>query len=1225
MLSAARARRLGRDLRLRLDPDLSLSAQGLIDTLKVHLGTRGVEVVSSAPRRLKGRSACIMPGLLSYDRTLEGDPRKLLRVLAHEVGHALQHSRVHGLVDLVDPAQVMTPAAGQRGLAEARYSPVSRDEFQAEAFAVEFVCPSEDALAVWLADGEATSRSVAARFHTSVGVARAQLGEALYGRVFGPERADDGGGASQAGAEPRESLRPDDRQNEAIHHRGSAALVDAGPGCGKTHTLVERIAWLLDEAAREAAPGLAGGAGSEARVRREAAARTLVLTFSTEAAGELESRIAARLAPELAQEVHVATFHGFGRQLLAEYGEGLGIGAKAPVLDEAAQTELMVAALAVPGAEAIVDLKDPDATARDAVRHVQHLKQSLTPDPDTGELRPWTPALFRRRLDDLEADAAADPEVLMSARAFARVFSAYEEAKASQGAADFADLVALSIAVLRDAPGVAENYRRRYRDVLVDEYQDVSRSVSLFLELLCGSEGEPWVVGDPNQAIFRFLNADPENLARFPEAFAGAAVYELESNYRSAPEIVGVANALAALLRHPDETVPDEPPRFVAVGSETAEPALPDDPAPVVVATADSDAAERGGAAQVVEEWIDRGVPPHEIAVLARRNVDVRKIALALGDRGVRTAVGAVMTPDGTAGDLAAVVTFADGRAGLRSSLPRVAHALSQGRHPSELVDEAVAWVLEWVPRESDDLDAFFGSLEPPAHVRDLVREVGRAYTVLRRERYVGDPFSMMAAFLFDGSDYTRRLLDAGDAESAAAAALALRRAEASSSLARAAAYRHAHPPGDVDERPATARTARLDFGAEFRRALATGLPSPVPPPRVEGAVQVMTCHASKGLEFPYVCVVGQTLSPLSSRYGWLPDALQPDEDQDAEQADALFFVAATRAQRALVVSYAERTNAGRGRYRTVTGLLRRWAESGSVRQVRWEESGAETGEPEPHGAVWGRTESPRLSPYHLAPKTCSVSTYIEEVARLRFPESTPPLYPLYVDRLREVIRVLVRAAHERGGEVSGDVVRAVFARTWRTVATLHEGHPHLDLYGRLALRAALAFARAYSRPFASAHRPGELDAIEADLHPEWRVRAGILVAFLDDDGLPTAIVLRTESYAAKAAKRGGALKWSDLGSPQRQIPLALFHEHWAGRAESVHVHVYSSADGALYAVDWSTRKTKGQTSMERIRDEVRGRIEGLTSGPYAPAPSSWSCPRCRSRILCPHYRNHSN
>ena len=1221
MRSITHARRAGRALRRRLDPGFQLSAHELFLVLCAYLRTEWeVEVHPSLPRRLKERRASVEPGLLYYDRTLDNDPIRRLRVVAHEAGHVVQHRRVHGQTDLPDPAQVMTRTVGERGPAEARYTPVTRDEVQAESFGLEFACPASDALELWEADEQATSATVGRRFHTTPEVARAQLGEALHERLVGtppPEQQEpEADGDTLAPA----AFGPDDRQRLAITHAGSAALVDAGPGCGKTFTLVERVVWRIAEDVRKA---------SEEGVTLTpavAARRILVLTFSTEAAAELEERLERRLGRKLAAEVEVATFHGLGRQILAVYGGDESVSRHAPVLDDAAQRDLLSGGLGAPGAERILDLKNLEATAREAARHLQHVKLRLTRDPATGLRCPWTPDLFDARVATLEAEpvpaegAGERAEKLAAARAFAAVFRAYEAAKAARGAVDFADLIAKTVVVLRSHPTAVRHYGRRH--VLVDEFQDVSRTVGLFLELLCGDKGEPWVVGDPNQSIYRFLNADPETLARFPEAFRGADTFQLASNYRSAPEVVHLANALAALLQFDDEAALGAEPRFTAASPVQATPALDGLAAAVVLAVAESDAAERAGVVATVCGWLERGIAPHEIAVLARRNADVREIVLALGRQGVRASAGAMMTPEGTAGDLAVVVTWADGTRGFRASLPRVAHALAQGRYAPERVDTVIALLLDRVPPGYQaDIEATLAETARE-EVDGLVGELARAYRVLRAERYAGDGFTMIAAFLFDGSDYARRLLatvgQGGVADDRAEAALAeaastLRLAEAASTLARSAAYRHAHPDTDGVDLHAVRRRARIDFADTFRRALTSGIPTSMAPPRVEGAVQVMTCHASKGLEFPCVCVVGQTLSPLGSSFDWLPDDLQPTDTQDIDQANALFFVGATRAQQSLVVSYALRPTADRGKPRQVTPLIERWERVFAPARVEWTEPEVDPLTPEAVQAPWGRHGTPQLTPHHLDVRTCQIATYLEEFARLRFPEVDVPLYPLYVNTVTFTIQQIVRAAHERGRGVEPNEAVVLFDRSWWAVAKLNEEHPHVELYERVGRRTVRAFATAYASPLATAHRPVELIEIERALHPELAFRSGLLTAFFSDEGHPVVFLFRTESYARPAAVRGH-LVWSDL-QPKRQIPLALFHQRWAATHPGVTARVFSAMDGVLYAFEWS-RQAK---SMSTLHAKTTGQFADLISGPYTPQANEWACDRCRSRVGCPH------
>ncbi len=167
--------------------------------------------------------------------------------------------------------------------------------------------------------------------------------------------------------------------------------------------------------------------------------------------------------------------------------------------------------------------------------------------------------------------------------------------------------------------------------------------------------------------------------------------------------------------------------------------------------------------------------------------------------------------------------------------------------------------------------------------------------------------------------------------------------------LSKAAAYRFLHP--EIEP-----RLARVKFAQHFRAALCSNTSGLAPPQSSSEAVRVMTCHAAKGLEFPYVIVAGQTLSSVrqSPSYPWLPPDLAPSREEDREQADALLFVGVTRAQQAVVVTYASSAS-GRARaaVRELTPLLTRWLEDHAPPTVTWS-SLAPSRQPLTMEAIWG-------------------------------------------------------------------------------------------------------------------------------------------------------------------------------------------------------------------------------------------------------------------------------
>ncbi len=225
---------------------------------------------------------------------------------------------------------------------------------------------------------------------------------------------------------------------------------------------------------------------------------------------------------------------------------------------------------------------------------------------------------------------------------------------------------------------------------MVDEYQDVSRSVAGLLSQLCGPENPPWVVGDTRQAIYRFRGAAPENVDLFERDFPGAQTFHLDTNYRSSEAVLTVANQLATLMA-PEPRDDGTETVFWRYGSTRISSLQP----AVAVAQAESDAAQYEGIAAQIDTWLAQGVCVSDIAVLARRNIDVRDISLALGQRGIRATTAGTATPEGVAGDLAAILTLPDQ---LRASLPRLAWALGRGRFRTDTVNAVIRRVLaHWV------------------------------------------------------------------------------------------------------------------------------------------------------------------------------------------------------------------------------------------------------------------------------------------------------------------------------------------------------------------------------------------------------------------------------------------------------------------------------------------------------------------------------------------------
>lgn len=302
-----------------------------------------------------------------------------------------------------------------------------------------------------------------------------------------------------------EGLNP--QQRAAVLHSGRPLLIVAGAGSGKTAVLTRRIAHLIG--ARGVHPG-----------------QILAITFTNKAAAEMRERVASLVGPT-AQRMWVATFHSTCVRILR-----------------------MQHAL-VPGLNSNFSIYDADDSRR--------LLSMIARDMDL-DVKKFTGRVLSNRISNLKNEligpeqAATDAEVTRNPfdEVVARVYREYQVRLRAANALDFDDLIGETVRIFREHPDVAEYYRRRFRHVLVDEYQDTNHAQYALVSALVGKPGgevppsELCVVGDSDQSIYAFRGATIRNIEEFEEDYPDAESILLEQNYRSTQTILSAANALIA-------------------------------------------------------------------------------------------------------------------------------------------------------------------------------------------------------------------------------------------------------------------------------------------------------------------------------------------------------------------------------------------------------------------------------------------------------------------------------------------------------------------------------------------------------------------------------------------------------------------------------------------------------------------------------------------------------
>jgi len=1187
MRSLAHAREQARAERERVNavkattPKDAPPAEKLLAQLTTYLAdTVKVDPVEMPRDAMEGkRGAISSDAVLTYVEGLDVVER--VEVIAHELGHWLLHKRLSDPSVPRDP--VLASQYAQAGTAAvARYSRKMREEAEAIAFALEFLCPSDALFERWRSDDGATTAGLAEELGIPERIVRVQLANGLFEVTMGA-------------AEPRKKREilytNEQRDGARFTERGRPVLVDAGPGTGKTATLILRIAFLLEE--KQAHPS-----------------QFLILTFSNEAAQELHERITTRFGADVADPMTISTFHGLGMELLHVHGAAAGYETEFGLLDDNAQAEVVNEILGRVPCPHLDPLADPGAVALSVVEHINHLKHHLhAPDHleraiAEWELPPTAPngkayyangkldrAETKRWKEAREARAEAH-EARECAKEVLALYREYEHGKAESQQIDFADLILLPLALLEKNREICKLYHEKYPWVLVDEFQDVTRATSRLLRAICGPDNPPWVVGDARQAIYQFLGADADNVRRFERDFENPERFSLTANHRSAEPIVATANVLATQL-------PDGGSHMERKWVAAAE-IQPLGAEPVAIAVAASDYAEGRGVVTQVQQWIAAGVQPGDIAILARRHIDVRNIVLELTGAEISAQAAGMLTAEGAAGDMAAVLTLADRP---RGSIIRLVEALGSGISRS-LIDATITWLLEREAQEGEDEFEAAGLAQVPAGISaELVAEITRAREAAKPELFKADGFVALTTFLFNGSDYLRRLLAA---EATAERAMAL--VEVVSSLTLATAYRATH-------KGMQPLRSRRGFAAQLRERLTRFVPIPlIPRPRAD-TVRVMTCHASKGLEFPAVIVASQTVPDFPDQYPWLPPDLRPEANQDYEQADALLFVGVTRAKRAVVVSYpAKAGEAPGGSAKTLVPLLERWRDATRDEKAKpvpaafaWNDAST----PRPPitiGPIWGGKMPEWFKPSAVDPKICPIQTYLTQFLDADFPEGERELYPRCFGALRKVLRQMATHAIKHGSPMPEENVRALVLKEFP--AEKHKNHPHYEWYLDVAMNAALGFSRAF-RPNA-----GELETLDAELEiapsPPGTapVKLDLIALYRRKDRVVTALAFRPESFADKVDE--GQVGWSGINSLSKRAALVLAH----AAHPTLQMELYSGADSATYEY----LPSKQAASLPNELDKLKQQHAALARSDFTTDATKWGCDRCRVRVSCPHW-----
>ncbi|HEV2075478.1 MAG TPA: ATP-dependent helicase, partial [Thermoleophilaceae bacterium] len=601
----------------------------------------------------------------------------------------------------------------------------------------------------------------------------------------------------------------------------------------------------------------------------------LALTFSSAAAAEMRARLEAAIEAPY-EELVVSTFHGFCTRVLRDEALEVGLDPSLEPVTSADRVALLLERLDELPLRHHQIRGNPAPLAASFVARIDRLKDEMV---TAAELRHYAQGLPRE--SDAQV-ARADREL-----EFAEVYATHDRLLAESGALDFGDLILQAARLLHEHPHVRVRLAERFRHVLVDEYQDTNFAQSALLRLLTQDHGNVTVVGDDDQAIYRFRGASAKNLLDFEREHPGARVVRLERSHRSGRRILTAAGAVV----EPIEERIGKQLRGAAGGS-------------VRFWRCRSERAQAQAAAREAERLVTSGVPPGQICVLVRSvKAEGQVVGSALEERAL---------PHRLAGAAAYFqrAEVRDALAWLRLLVDpgdsgAVVRALS--RPPVELRAVDIARLTQLARRRKLDMVAGVTAacegpqLSPEGRERaaaflKLHRAAQRAFEEMRPDAFVHR--------LVERIGLRRQQLFAAQTETA----------ERLVNIAKlsdlAAAYMRRAPDS----------TAR-DFARYLAAVAEAGMrEEEAAPPESPEAVQVMTMHSAKGLEFEHVMVLGLGAEriPGARRPSDppVPDELLkeelPADDRAAHEAEMrrLLHVAMTRARRGLVLAFAEQGGA---------------------------------------------------------------------------------------------------------------------------------------------------------------------------------------------------------------------------------------------------------------------------------------------------------------------------
>jgi DNA helicase II / ATP-dependent DNA helicase PcrA len=1082
-----------------------------------------------------------------------------------------------------------------------QYDPRSKREIAANVFAAELLMPFERVYARYL-EAETSPASLAGIFavsnaamlnrlvgmlNTSAMEKNGQLGET--GQARGPLPASAAPLAPTEDQGKQGKKHYDEFQRAAIE-APTPALIVAGPGSGKTSTLIGRVEHIIHTL----------GVSPQ---------RILALTFSRKAAQEMQERLQALLAGEMQTRTllpEVSTFHAFCANVLRQYGPAVGLREDFTLIDEAEGYFLLRQMSNAMRLQHYQKLQSPTYYFPDILKAISRAKDELISPEEYARLAQQM--LQQAHNEETQQKAEKAQEI-------AHIYALYQQALARQGDSDFGGLLALTVQLFREHPEIRQEQQQKYQHILVDEFQDVNRASGVLLRELAGKDQHVWVVGDANQAIYGFRGASPANISQFTTDFPAAVVLPLSRNYRSRPDLVTIAEAFRCVqLELGQEPGKNEPVRLTHTDTY------------VTLAKASDESSELTGLVKDIQYKHNNGTAYKDMIVLCRTRAQVQKISRVLAKANLPVIERGGMLEQEHIKDVLSLPLLLSNTSGM--GILRITRPFE---HPLSQNDIEALLLAAHEQKISPTMLIYNGEAPTDMSVqgRHTLLQLANSIQTLQRST---DIWSLLAQYLFIETDLVRTLLGKRESKQNSAiladydGLLQLARHYDQQSLRRGM-HQETNEAGDETDEQAVSLQERIKGFLEYISLLIllrqdgnTRQGSDESNEAGSDIIRVMTVHASKGLEFPVVYMPGlvQRRFPLQARSSPIEaptDMLSAESMGSAAHESGescLFYVGVTRARDQLVLSYSERYGKIKYKRSPYIDALEAGLPTERIIKLHWESANSdeitELAQPsivssQPSENFSNAMRAPTLSTsaieaYQRCPRQYAYST-------LYHFENETDAYQLFwqttqktVDALRQKMQESKATGKQTGPLPTQQEIQELYTQHWRESG----GHdaPFAPMYEEHGHEIVEAVRRTLSVQ----------EDILWDLRPKRSVDIAGKTVHVTIDRIEAST--QTNEQAPRFVRtRFGKRKDKPVATTRELFYTLAYRQAYPG--QNVELHSHNMSTGEVVPLTLSAKKEQS------LHDEVEQAIKGLEHNTYPAQPAEpFRCPTCPFFLICP-------